>query len=133
MCVCVFTHAEACVCRCVGMCMRIFLLACLSICLPLFLCYFVNIYVYVYIFPSLTCILCYCLSQVNGINVETCTHDEVVTLLKQAEGSVVTLAVRHFRPASHFLNKSRYSAGYCLGATRGVTLSTSAFLACHQC
>lgn len=44
--------------------------------------------------------------RVNGINVETCTHDEVVTLLKQAEGNVVTLAVRHFRPASHFLNKT---------------------------
>ncbi|PVD32199.1 hypothetical protein C0Q70_07628 [Pomacea canaliculata] len=43
--------------------------------------------------------------RVNGINVETCTHDEVVTLLKQAEGDTVTLAVRHFRPASHFLNK----------------------------
>ena len=45
--------------------------------------------------------------QVNGINVEACTHDEVVTLLKQAEGPVITLAVRHFRPASHFLNKSK--------------------------
>ncbi|KAK7484390.1 hypothetical protein BaRGS_00024395, partial [Batillaria attramentaria] len=45
--------------------------------------------------------------RVNGINVETCTHDEVVTLLKQAEGDVITLAVRHFRPASHFLNKNK--------------------------
>lgn len=45
--------------------------------------------------------------RVNGINVETCTHDEVVTLLKQAEGKVVTLAVRHFRPASHFLNRTK--------------------------
>ena len=45
--------------------------------------------------------------QVNGINVEACTHDEVVTLLKQAEGPIITLAVRHFRPASHFLNKSK--------------------------
>lgn len=44
--------------------------------------------------------------RVNGINVETCTHDEVVTLLKQAEGDVITLSVRHFRPASHFLNRN---------------------------
>ncbi|KAK7091137.1 gamma-1-syntrophin-like [Littorina saxatilis] len=49
--------------------------------------------------------------RVNGINVETCTHDEVVTLLKQAEGSVITLAVRHFRPASHFLNRNNGHKG----------------------
>lgn len=63
--------------------------------------------------------ICRCLLQVNGINVETCTHDEVVTLLKQAEGDTVTLAVRHFRPASHFLNKSkcRICKHYCVCLT----------------
>ncbi|XP_005108083.1 gamma-1-syntrophin [Aplysia californica] len=43
--------------------------------------------------------------RVNGVNVESCTHDEVVSLLKDVVEDSVCLSVRHFRPASYFLNK----------------------------
>lgn len=43
--------------------------------------------------------------RVNGVNVESCTHDEVVSLLKEVKEDTVSLSVRHFRPASYFLNK----------------------------
>ena len=55
--------------------------------------------------------------QVNGASVETYTHDEVVQAMKNTEGDIVQLTVRHFRPASHFLNKSTHlSLSVCLGA-----------------
>ena len=44
--------------------------------------------------------------RVNDVNVESSTHDEVVTLLKDVQEDHVTLSVRHFRPASYFLNKN---------------------------
>ncbi|GFO35669.1 gamma-1-syntrophin, partial [Plakobranchus ocellatus] len=43
--------------------------------------------------------------RVDGVNVESCTHDEVVSLLKEVKENKVSLSVRHFRPASYFLNK----------------------------
>ncbi|XP_055872211.1 gamma-1-syntrophin-like [Biomphalaria glabrata] len=43
--------------------------------------------------------------RVNGVNVESCTHDEVVSMLKEVKEDSVSLSVRHFRPASYFLNK----------------------------
>ncbi|XP_067666706.1 gamma-1-syntrophin-like isoform X1 [Haliotis asinina] len=43
--------------------------------------------------------------QVNGNNVEDFTHDQVVKAMKDTEGNIVKLTVKHFRPASHFLNK----------------------------
>lgn len=43
--------------------------------------------------------------RVDGVNVESCTHDEVVCLLKEVKENKVSLSVRHFRPASYFLNK----------------------------
>ncbi|KAK6187065.1 hypothetical protein SNE40_006313 [Patella caerulea] len=42
--------------------------------------------------------------KVNDVDVETTTHDNVVQMLKDA-GETIKLTVKHFKPASHFLNK----------------------------
>ena len=63
--------------------------------------------------------------QINGVNVESSSHDEVISLLKglgledgegldESDGQTCTtsLSVRHFRPASFFLNKSEPFSHY---------------------
>ncbi|ESO86017.1 hypothetical protein LOTGIDRAFT_235611 [Lottia gigantea] len=42
--------------------------------------------------------------KVNDVTVENANHDEVVKLLKEA-GETISLTVKHFKPASHFLNR----------------------------
>jgi len=41
--------------------------------------------------------------QVNGTNVESCCHDDAVTILKNA-GDNVFLTLKYFEPASGFLS-----------------------------
>ncbi|XP_041361423.1 gamma-1-syntrophin-like [Gigantopelta aegis] len=53
--------------------------------------------------------------KVNGVSVESYTHDEVVQAMKNTEGDIVQLTVRHFRPASHFLNKNNQLRDLALG------------------
>ena len=45
--------------------------------------------------------------QVNGKNIEAYGHDMAVQTLKHA-GDEVTLVVKYFKPASLFLNRSKY-------------------------
>lgn len=43
--------------------------------------------------------------QVNGENIESFSHDQVIETLRSA-GDIVTLTVKYFKPAALFLNKS---------------------------
>jgi len=45
---------------------------------------------------------CLLYAKVNGVNVESLSHDEAVMVLKKA-GDNVALRVRYFQPASYFL------------------------------
>ena len=42
-------------------------------------------------------------TKVNGMNVESCCHDDAVTILKNA-GDNVQLTLKYFEPASGFLS-----------------------------
>jgi len=52
-----------------------------------------------------------CYTKVNGMNVESCCHDDAVAILKNA-GDSVLLTLKYFEPASGFLSLkgSLYSA-----------------------
>ncbi|XP_068608139.1 gamma-2-syntrophin [Brachionichthys hirsutus] len=58
------------------------------------------------------------LLQVNGINVEPCTHEEVVHLLRTA-GDEVTITVRYLREVPSFLKLPLGSPGPCADHSRG--------------
>ncbi|XP_059155904.1 gamma-2-syntrophin-like [Physella acuta] len=62
--------------------------------------------------------------RVNGVNVESCTHDEVVSLLKEVSEDTVSLSVRHFRPASYFLNKGNEARDGPCSAKQDVLLAS---------
>jgi len=51
-----------------------------------------------------------CLYKVNGMNVESCYHDDAVTMLKNA-GDNVLLALKYFEPASGLLSLKGTSGG----------------------
>lgn len=48
--------------------------------------------------------------EVNGVNVETCNHEEVVKILRDA-GDEVQLTVRHYRNMAAFLNAGSLRRG----------------------